>query len=140
MVQTKEERDVYNKAYYKKNREKLLEKQKQYNEQNKEKIFTYHKQYNEQTKEKISNYQQKYYKSIDGKKIHTINCWKKRGLINDNYSELYDYYLTINKCNVCNYVFDDSNWRCMDHDHQTSLFRQILCNNCNKHDSWMNKI
>ena len=69
---TKEQRDAYNKAYYQKNRKKIIEQTKQYYVQNKEKILNYHKQYNQQNKDNISDYQQNYYKSFHGKKIHTI--------------------------------------------------------------------
>ena len=118
MSWTKEKQAAYMKVYREKNREKILQQNKQYYQNNTEKF----KQY-EQTPQ--------------GKKSYTIAKWKCRGLLHD---ELYEHYLNTQSCNVCNYVFDDLNWRCMDHDHQTGLFRQILCNRCNVMDTWIKKI
>ena len=101
------------------------EKKKQY-------MKEYSKQYRENNKEKAKEYNQ----TPEGKKVKTISNWKQRGLIHDNYSDLYDKYLDTSECDVCKYVFDETNWRCMDHDHTTGLFRQFLCNRCNNHDMW----
>jgi hypothetical protein len=90
--------------------------------------------------EKRKEYYKKYYRTPAGKKSHTINNWKLRGLIHDNYSELYEHYINTNECDVCKKVFNDRFDRCMDHDHVSGLFRQILCNNCNSMDNWKNKI
>lgn len=92
------------------------------------------KEYGKKTKYK--EYNKKWKKSPAGKKSYTIYNWKRRGLICDNYFELYDKYLLAESCDVCNEKFKDTTDRCMDHDHDTGLFRQFLCRRCNNKDTW----
>ena len=115
MVQTKEEKAVYKKKYNQENKEKINEKQRKYNQENKEEI----KEYN-QTPARI--------------KSHTIAKWKDRGLIHHNYDELYELYLNATHCEYCKKEFEDSFDRCMDHCHETGLFRAFLCRSCNFKD------
>ena len=70
-------------------------------------------------------------------KSHTIYNWKQYGLIYDDYDELYDIYIKTMNCGHCNKEFTKSNRRCMDHDHNTGMFRNIVCNRCNIHDSYI---
>jgi hypothetical protein len=120
-----EARKAYMKKYHQDNKEKIAKQQKEYKQDNKEYIKEYHKEYIKE-----------YNKTPKGKKSKTIKNWKRIGLVHDNYEELYDRYLDTEECSVCKYIFDKTNWRCMDHDHNTGLFRQILCNKCNVHDNW----
>jgi hypothetical protein len=64
-----------------------------------------------------------------------INNWKKRGIIGD-YDELYEKWLNITECEECGYVFTDTKNKCLDHDHDTGLFRFILCRNCNNDEKF----
>ena len=64
------------------------------------------------------------------KKALTINNWKRRGIIGD-YDKLYEKYLNCNECELCNNPFKSSYYRCLDHDHDTGEFRNILCRACN---------
>jgi len=67
----------------------------------------------------------------------TIWNWKNRGLIlkeGQTYKDIYSYLMNIERCERCGINFDDeirSQWRCMDHDHKTGHFRQVLCHRCN---------
>jgi len=63
----------------------------------------------------------------------TIANWVKRGILSDDYDILYDYHMSINECQLCNITFDKviKNQRCLDHDHQTGLYRKTLCRSCN---------
>jgi hypothetical protein len=67
-----------------------------------------------------------------------IRNWKKRGLIlkeGQTYKQIYSYVMTIKRCERCGINFDDeihNNKRCMDHNHKTGFFRQVLCMKCNK--------
>ena len=70
-------------------------------------------------------------------KSQTIYDWKKYGLIYDNYDELYEVYIKTKECQHCNKEFTKKNWRCMDHDHTTGLFRKIVCHRCNAMDSYI---
>ena len=62
-----------------------------------------------------------------------INNWKRRGIIGD-YNELYGKWINTTNCEGCNYIFNDSKNKCLDHDHETGLFRNVLCRNCNNDD------
>ena len=124
----------YDKEYYKKwreaNKEKIKEHNKKYKEKNKEKT----KEYTDKNKEKKKEYDKVYYKTEAGKKLHRIQNWKSRGVISDDYNSLYEYYLNCKNCEECNVELVEckkSNSRCLDHNHKTGLFRNVLCNSCN---------
>ena len=70
-------------------------------------------------------------------KYRTIINWKSRGLIYDDYDELYEIYIKTINCNHCNKEFKNSRDRCMDHDHNTGLFRKIVCQTCNCWDMYI---
>jgi hypothetical protein len=70
-------------------------------------------------------------------KSGTIWHWKKSGLIYDNYDELYEVYINTMECQHCESEFTKNNKRCLDHDHETGLFRKIICNRCNTCDSYI---
>ena len=63
--------------------------------------------------------------------------WKKRGVIGD-LDQLYEIWFSAEKCNICEYIFLNTKNKCLDHNHDTGLFRQILCRNCNNWDNWGN--
>ena len=75
------------------------------------------------------------------KRTRAINNWRREGLIHPDIYHLYDdIYLPATQFDVCHYIFDEwgkgKNWKCMDRDHDTNLFRQILCHRCNAMDNW----
>jgi len=70
-------------------------------------------------------------------KYQTIYDWKRRGLICDDYNTLYETYVKTTECQHCQTEFTEKNWRCMDHDHATGLFRKIVCNRCNNQDIYI---
>ena len=74
----------------------------------------------------------KWYKNTPrGKMIHTISSWKYIGLIAINYEIIYDRWYYSSHCENCKCEYTTKNKKCMDHDHDTGLFRNILCNSCN---------
>tara|TARA_R110000868_G_scaffold1900_4_gene15006 strand:- start:29 stop:445 length:417 start_codon:yes stop_codon:yes gene_type:complete len=125
------------KLYYELNKEKIKQRVKKYNEENKQKISEYQKDYRKENKEQLKVYHKEKKKdfntSEDGKKVNKIKRWKLRGVINDDFSSLYDYYLNCKNCEECNVEFysNGNNRRCLDHDHETGLFRNVLCSLCN---------
>jgi len=70
-------------------------------------------------------------------KYQTICKWKKRGLICDDYNALYETYIKTMECQHCNKAFKKSSDRCLDHNHETGLFRKIVCHRCNAMDSYI---
>lgn len=122
--------------YREKNKEKERERHIIYREKNKEKNRESNRIYREQNKEKIKESDKEYSQTPQGKKLRTINCWKRRGLIHDDYDALYERYLEATHCEKCNIEFGKINdktnsWKCMDHNHETGDFRNFLCNKCN---------
>jgi hypothetical protein len=78
----------------------------------------------------------KYKQSPKGKKSDRIYNWKSRGLICDDYNLIYEKYLNTLNCDNCNCLLTidkylKSSTKCMDHDHNTGLFRNIVCHSCN---------
>tara|TARA_R110001632_G_C11026144_1_gene381195 strand:- start:69 stop:410 length:342 start_codon:yes stop_codon:yes gene_type:complete len=76
-----------------------------------------------------------YRNTPEGLKKSRINNWKQYGVIHDDYSSLYEYYLNCENCEECNVELVSGNYgankRCLDHDHITGLFRNVLCLTCN---------
>jgi hypothetical protein len=134
----KEYMKEYMKEYNEKRKEKRKEYDKEYKEKNKEKIKQQSKEYYENNKEKIKEKNRKYDKEYSqteaGKKSYRIIKWKSRGLKNDDYNSLYDYFINCKNCELCNVELvegNKGNGKCLDHDHETGLFRNVLCRSCN---------
>jgi phage-related protein len=126
--QNKDKLREQKKAYYEANKEKIKEKKKEYRERKKEYLIEYRKN----NRERIKNLNQK----PENKKARTLNDWKRRGLICNDYDDLYDRYLASTNCENCDVEYGKmgdgtGKWRCMDHDHETGEFRNFLCNACN---------
>jgi len=109
----------YHKQYYEKNKERIKEQNNKYRENNKELIKIYDK-------------------SPAGIKSRTIGVWRFRGLIETEqytFDELYEAYLYCIECEECGVTLTTgkrcSTTKCLDHDHTTGIFRNILCHSCN---------
>jgi hypothetical protein len=135
-----------NKEYYQKHKEDYKEYRennkeyfKEYREKNKEKQREYLKEYYQNNKEKINEqsreYQKEYKQTEAGKKATRINNWKRMGVKSDDYNSLYEYYLNCKNCEECNVELVEgrygNNKKCLDHDHNTGQFRNVLCCSCN---------
>ena len=100
--------------------------------QTKEQIAKTKKEYYEKNKEKIKEQRG----SETGKMINKINQWKFIGLVCENreeYEYIYDRWLNSETCEErrCNKEYTKKNKKCMDHCHDSGIFRNILCNSCN---------
>mgnify|MGYP003656809168 CR=1 FL=1 len=113
-----------------KKKEYMKEYNKQHNEKNKEK----HKEYYENNIELLREKRKIYRESPAGKKLLTIHNWRNFGVIETEqytYDELYETYLYCGYCELCDKKFPDTFDRCLDHDHDTGIFRWIVCRGCN---------
>lgn len=90
------------------------------------------KEYREKNKAKDKIYQQ----SPAGIKTRRISDWRCRGVICDDFDELYERYLNTKFCEECNVELTidktrTNQSRCLDHDHNTGEFRNVVCCSCN---------
>lgn len=142
MPRNKEDLKKYKAEYYKKNKEKINEKCRIYYQNNKESIKEHTRDYYNDNKVVVLEKQKQYYDNTKQKyqepkykKASRISDWKQAGLIHDNYEALYEKYINTWECDNCGIELVTgprvSNSKCMDHDHKTGKFRNILCHACN---------
>ena len=132
MPKTKEERSAYNKAYYQRNKAREAARY----QENKTKILAQCKVYRDTHKEERSALSKAYRQTPAGRKVHTISNWKIYGIICDDWDALYEKYITTTHCEQCNVElttdrYNTETTRCLDHNHDTHLFRNVLCHSCN---------
>lgn len=136
-LKNKEKLKNYYKQYQENNKEKLKNYNKQYQEDNKETIKDNNKKWREDNKEKLKKYQEEnkekinLYKQQPVRKMKDrITHWKRRGLVANNYEEIYYRWLNSKNCEICNHDYSVYT-KSMDHNHDNGEFRNILCHSCN---------
>jgi len=122
-MDSKQKQAIRAKRYYEKNKLKMKENAKLWRENNQEQYLLYLKNYRASEK------------SIKGRRI---GHWKNRGVICDDWNVLYDKYINTSNCEKCGILltYDKKQTKTtkhLDHDHNTGLFRNILCMVCNTH-------
>tara|TARA_R100000951_G_scaffold104280_1_gene97387 strand:+ start:341 stop:694 length:354 start_codon:yes stop_codon:yes gene_type:complete len=86
-------------------------------------------------KEKQKEYYKKYNQTESGKKSRRIRHWKSLSVKHDDFNSLYEYYINTWNCELCNVELVEGNFgtnkRCLDHNHKTGEFRNVICHGCN---------
>lgn len=122
-------------TYYQKHKEVIKQRAREAYQRDKEQILLKKKDYYKKNQEAKKEYQNEYYRCPENIKNNTIGRWKRRGIISDDFDELYDKYIKCNECELCNCELTGGKGiigrRHLDHDHDTGLFRNILCGKCN---------
>ena len=96
-------------------------------------------------KKKMIENRKEYIQTPNWKKSNTKTNWKRSGMIftEEEFQRIYNLYLSQELCNTCDCVltrgerYTTPSKACMDHDHETGLFRHIICHSCNANDNWM---
>jgi len=101
----------------------------------KEKRKEHSKKHYEKNKEKIIEADKKYRQTEKGKEVQTISNWKIRNVKSNDFPALYQYYKRCKNCENCGIELIEgntgSNRKCLDHNHLTGEFRNVLCHSCN---------
>ena len=135
-LDNKEKSKKNNKKWYLNNKDKHLLKSKIWHLNNPDKVKIKQKKYMDNHKNEKKIRDKKYSLTEKGKKNRKINRWKDHGLIG-NYNEIYERYLNTENCDNCNVKltinkkYNTKTTKCMDHNHITGEFRNILCHSCN---------
>jgi len=132
---TKKCKKCNDREYREKNREKKRITDREYHKKNKDK----RKEYDKKNRKHLTEMSRIYRQTEKGLKMYKISDWKKNGLVdsdNDNYDKIYQRYMDTANCDLCNVVLtigkqNTSTTKCMEHDHKTGLFRNIVCLKCN---------
>ena len=94
-------------------------------------------------REKKNNNQKRKNMSAERLKNTFIYDWRKQGLKWETQEEIDEIYERYNLSIVCEFCGCDyskigdgiGRFKCMDHDHKTGKFRNVLCSHCNR---WVN--
>ena len=106
-----------------------------------ERYYEQHEQKLEQAKvyretEERKQYMKEFRASETGMESMRINKWKQSGVKHDNFKELYKIWKAATNCADCDVILVEGNkgrnHKCLDHDHTTGLFRDIVCHTCNQ--------
>ena len=94
-----------------------------------------HANISEEEKQRIRVKKKEYNNTENGKKCNRICTWKRLGVICEDWDALYDKYINTWNCENCDVELIEgkygNNARHLDHDHETGLFRAVLCKHCN---------
>lgn len=102
-----------------------------------EKVRGYQKEYRKT--DTYKNYQQEYRKRSEFIEAETkrkrIQKWRIRDVKHPDFEELHDIWKSATNCADCDVILVEgqkgNNRKCLDHDHTTGLFRDIVCHACN---------
>tara|TARA_R110000823_G_C15706839_1_gene477084 strand:- start:123 stop:539 length:417 start_codon:yes stop_codon:yes gene_type:complete len=114
------------------NRDATLIKERISREKRKDIIKEQKRIWNEKNKDRLILLRQ----TPEYKRRNRIKRWERQGVICDDFDSLHDYYENCKNCELCNVELTIDRWntsttRCLDHDHHTGLFRNVVCHSCN---------
>ena len=69
--------------------------------------------------------------TIERIRTNILSGWKRLGIIDENISAVYDYYIKETHCMICFEPYINTFNKCLDHNHDTGEIRYICCRNCN---------
>jgi hypothetical protein len=111
---------------------KLKHDNDKYYEKHEERL-EYHKERRNTEEHKM--YMKEFRASEAGIKSARITKMKQLGIISDDYNLLYEKWKETKLCEECNVELvggnKGANRKCIDHDHETGEFRNIICHECN---------
>ena len=96
-----------------------------------------------------SSYYGEGYEVTNGLKSRRICDWKRQGIKcrdGEIYEDLHNIYHNAIYCEACKGVFEGGRGtntgltkmgKCLDHDHTTGYYRQIICRSCNTRDRYV---
>lgn len=125
-------------AYQRANRteeqkQKKLEQDRKYYQDNHKERLEYEKE--KRSTEEHKAYMKEFRASEAGIKSARITRMKQWGIISDDYEALYEKWKNTTHCEECNVELvggnNGANRKCIDHDHKTGAFRNIVCHKCN---------
>jgi len=144
-MQTREEKNEYNRLYrqrnkekikannrkyYSKNKENIKQKANNYYSRNKEKCNEQAKRYREENLEKVKEVQQEWYRN-NPEKVKEQKLRKTYGISLEQYNGMYEKQN--GRCAICGTHQNElKQMMSVDHCHETNRIRGLLCNKCNR--------
>ena len=117
----------------KRNPEKCREASARYRAKHREE----EKQRSRDWEKKNPEYKKQYRATPKGKSVVALSNWRRRGVeCDEEWSEVYDWYMETTNCNICDKELKDSYDKCLDHDHTLEGYnvRAIICRSCNSQE------
>ena len=98
----------------------------------------YLQEYYRKNYERLNKQYAEWGKTPKGHKQQTIRNWKHHGInCDEEWDEVFDWWLNAKTCNICDKEFVISTDKCLDHDHILEGYnvRGILCQKCNNYQN-----
>lgn len=112
-----------------KDKEKKAEYDKEYYQRNKVSRQEYDRLKHIKNKDKIAEVRRLYI--LNNPKQYKITLWKNHGMIDADWSSVYEMFIAETNCWICNHDFSKYK-KCLDHNHATGELRYVVCMPCNR--------